>query len=85
MRGNDAAPAHVGKMKIHETIDRNDPQSLSKFEALAKAKVCFAVTDVDVENDFTRFSIRANDYGMRIIKMKLNTFHFAPKEKGENP
>jgi hypothetical protein len=69
-------------MKMHEIINRNDPQGLEKFKALTKAQVCFAVTNINLNHDFTSFSVRANDLGMSLVKADANTFYFAPKQRG---
>jgi len=66
-------------MKTHEIIDKNDPQCLQKFKALAKAKVQFAVTNINPKNDLDIWSHLAAEYGLQIVKTDLNSFYFAPK------
>jgi hypothetical protein len=72
-------------MKSKENVfDRNDPQSFEKFKALAKARIGFVMTGMSFVNDYTAWSERAKEYGLKIVRVISDEFHFEPLENARN-
>jgi hypothetical protein len=73
------------KMKTHKVINEHDPQCLQKFKVLAEARDLFAVTNIDLKNDLTFWSVLADESGLSRVNTDLNSFYFVPKQKAEQP
>ena len=72
-------------MKSKENVvDRNDPQSFEKFKAFAKARIGFVMTGMSFVNDYTVWSERAKEYGLKIVRIVSDEFHFEPTEHAES-
>jgi hypothetical protein len=72
-------------MKSKESVfERNDPQSFEKVKAFAKAGIGFRMTGMSFVNDYTVWSERAKEYGLKIVRIVSDEFHFEPTEHGEN-
>jgi hypothetical protein len=72
-------------MKLKENVfNRNDPQSFEKFNAFAKARIGFVMTGMSFVNDYTVWSVRAKEYGLKIVRIVSDEFHFEPTEHAEN-
>jgi hypothetical protein len=72
-------------MKPKENVvDRNDPQSFEKFKAFAKARIGFRMTGMSLANDYADWSVWAGDYGLKLVRIIHDEFHFEPTEHAED-
>ena len=71
-------------MKSKENVfDRNDPRSLEKFKAFAKARIGFRMTGMNPVNDYTAWIERAKEYGLK-MSIISDEFYFEPTEHAED-